>query len=107
MKPPYFNSNKPPIPPNAASRLIIPSALPFDVEITAHFNTQNGNTELRIKQLSSATRITYLQVAGVLSEHVTSLMRQIVQGNISAVPVPEQKPETTNGEAINGNQPQA
>ena len=91
-----YGTNKPP------SSLIIPSALPFDFQITVMFNTRNGNTELRLSSLSVAVKqINLLQVAGILSEHSCALLRQLCSGkNVETVPVTldENAGDVNNGE---------
>ena len=107
MKPPYFGSNKPSLPPNLPNRLIIPSALPFDLKIEIMFNTKNGNTELRLYDLTgmNSRQINLMQVAGVLAEHTSSLMRQLMSGKpIETTPI-EVDPNA--GGSTNGEQPKA
>jgi hypothetical protein len=66
--------------------IIVPN--PYDLEIHVLFNTRNGNTELRMKS-QTLKQINMLQVAGVLSEHASSLLRQLVSGTVKAIPVNE------------------
>jgi hypothetical protein len=65
--------------------IVVPN--PYDLEIHVLFNTRSGKTELRMKSMT-LKEINMLQVAGVLSEHATTLLRQLVSGtNIKAEPI--------------------
>lgn len=72
------------------SKIIVPSPIivpnPYDLEIHVLFNTRNGNTELRMKS-TTLKEINMLQVAGVLSEHASAVLRQLVSGTIKATPI--------------------
>jgi hypothetical protein len=64
--------------------IVVPN--PYDLEIIIVFNTRNGKTELRMKS-STLKEINMLQVVGILSEHASALLRNMVSGSIKAVPI--------------------
>jgi hypothetical protein len=70
----------------SSSGLIIPKSIAYNLEIRIMFNTKTGVTEL---QLHSETlkEFNTLQIAGVMSEHTTALLRGIVSGSVKATPV--------------------
>lgn len=94
---PYFKSNKPPVPGRGIvttpGGLVVPQGAAYDLEITVMFNTKNGNSELRMRS-DTLKEFNLLQIAGILSEHATSLLRQLMSGQkIDAVPLTEEKKE--------------
>lgn len=80
------------------SGLIVPQTVAYDLEIRVFFNTKTGNTEMQLFS-ESLKEFNTLQIAGVLSEHATAMLRGIVSGALKVVPV-------TKG-ASDGNKPQA
>lgn len=92
------------------SGLIVPKHLAYDLEIKIMFNTRTGATELQLHTGSQGLKqINTIQIAGVLSEHATSLLRAAVSGNLQVVPITAKPgvPTTTKEGGIDGKQSQA
>lgn len=70
------------------SKIIVPSIVPpaYDLVLTINFNTQTGATELQVKA-TGLKQINHWQLAGILSEHVTSIIRQIISGKLKVEPI--------------------
>lgn len=73
------------------NNLIIPGVVRFDTQITINVDTATGTTELKVTR----GKLAQVQVLGILSEHSTTLlrnmisMRQIAPGAIMSEPTSE------------------
>jgi len=76
---------------------IIHTPYPFDMEISILFNTKTGMSEMKIKNVLRDPKMQFrpLQIAGLLSEHVTSLLRQAIGGKVDVTPIKEEPTNAT------------
>lgn len=66
------------------NRIIVPSH--FSVFVEIKLDPNNGQTELQVRNVSGKN-ISMLQIAGLLSEHVASVMRGLITGTTEMKPV--------------------
>ena len=59
------------------NRIIVPAN--YDIEVTIAFDSRSGQTELRIK---NGKPINMLVVAGLLSNHASELLKQIITSTV-------------------------
>lgn len=74
------------------NRIIAP-VTSYDLEIKILFDPRTGNTEMQIRN-KGITAVSMLQVAGIIANHQSALINQLITGGLKAVNVPQDKPDT-------------
>ena len=70
------------------NRIIVPANYTFEVIIKV--DPTNGQSELQIRN-RSGINITMWQVAALLSEHATSILKSLITGKLKQMPAQEEQ----------------
>lgn len=71
------------------SRIIVPAS--YNVEIKLLFDSNTGQSELQVRNISKVNivNLTMIQLAGLLIEHASNILRKIASGK--PIQIEEQK----------------